>query len=102
MVCERPEIWVTKSFGAILLCVAALLGGCPAERAALAPNDPHVYSLADLSIENLRRREYGSKIKIKYQLQGRPTPSFMTSYDSDELHVYARVDIPVTPAPKAS
>lgn len=84
----------------LLLCSIALLSGCLAERADIAANDPRVDSLADLSIESLRNREYGSVINIEYEVQGRSSPSFMASYDSDGLHVYTRIDLPDGPMPE--
>jgi hypothetical protein len=33
---------MTRSLAAFLLVVSAQLIGCPAERAAFAPNDPHI------------------------------------------------------------
>jgi pimeloyl-ACP methyl ester carboxylesterase len=83
-----------------LLCAISLLAACPAERAEIASNDPHVNSLADLSVESLRKRAYGSEIRIEYEVQGRPSPSYIASYTSDGLHVYARIDLPGTEAPK--
>jgi pimeloyl-ACP methyl ester carboxylesterase len=82
-----------------VLCGITLLAACPAERAEIASNDPHVYSLAELSVESLRKRAYGSQISIEYEVQGRPSPSYIASYNSDGLHVYARIDLPGTEVP---
>ena len=78
----------------LALCNIVLISGCSSEQAEIAANDPRVHSLADLSIESLRDREYGSVIKIEYEVQGRPSPSYMASYDSDGLHIYTRIDLP--------
>jgi pimeloyl-ACP methyl ester carboxylesterase len=76
-----------------------MLAACPAEREQFATNDPRIYALADLSIETLRSREYGSRLNIEYEVQGRPSPSYLASYDSDGLNVYARIELPAGAAP---
>ena len=72
-------------------------------------------SLADLSIEALRARRYGSSINIEARL-GRasddseynrrfsidgthPYNSYMASYSSDGNRIYSRIDIPASPPP---
>jgi len=83
------------------LATLPLLTGCPAERDKFAADDPHIYDLADLSVETLRDRHYGSELTVEYEVPNRSSPSYMTSYDSDGLRVYARVDVPASPTPKA-
>ena len=77
--------------------------------------DPQIDSLADLSIEALRARPYGSSIHLESRLDtglnaaayrqqfsadGSPSyHSYMASYDSDGLRVYTRVDIPASAPP---
>ena len=82
-----------------LIISLALLCGCFGERNKIAVNDPRINSLEDLSIETLRAREYGSTIAIEYEVQGRPSPSYMVSYESDGLRIYARIDLPAGPVP---
>ncbi|MGI9270267.1 MAG: alpha/beta hydrolase family protein [Woeseiaceae bacterium] len=91
---------MTRARATFLLTACAFLAGCPAERDKFAADDPHIYDLADLSVETLRARQYGSKIKVEHEVPNRSSPSYMTSYDSDGLRVYARVDLPATAAPK--
>lgn len=73
-------------------------------------------SLKELSIDTLRTRSYETTFDVIQQLgddreltpyaahyskDGTPTyPSYMLSYDSDGLRLYARVDIPVTTMPE--
>ena len=78
--------------------------------------NPRLDTLADLSIEALRNRPYGSVIKIESRLDsandetgysksfsadGSPIyTSYMTSYQSDGNRVYSRIDIPSSPPPE--
>ena len=77
--------------------------------------DTRLESLADLAIETLRDRNYGSVLSIESRLDTAPggeaykqfysedgSPeykSYMGSYTSDGLRIYSRVDIPATPPP---
>ena len=83
-----------------------------AEDNTSGPTPPAIASLSDISIDGLRNRTFTSTVTIEEQL-GDDTGSsaysqfygapyyntFMASYDSDGLNVYARVDIPPTPMP---
>ncbi len=57
---------------------------------------PDIPSLKTLSIENLRARNYGSEFKHLKQVENNSTSynSYMASYQSDGLTLYARIDIP--------
>ena len=77
--------------------------------------DTQLESLADLSIESLRARRYGSAINIETRLGSAnddseynrqfskdgtlPYNSYMASYSSDGNRIYSRVDIPASPPP---
>ena len=77
--------------------------------------DTQLDSLADISIEALRARRYGSSISIETRLGSanddseynrqfskdgtHPYNSFMASYSSDGNRIYSRVDIPASPPP---
>lgn len=63
------------------------------------PDDPHIASLADLSVNALRERTYGSRITIEERVNRKSYESFRTSYLSDGLRVYSRFDIPSSPMP---
>lgn len=60
---------------------------------------PNIASLTELSIQSLRDRCYGSQIKIEERVTSLAHESFLTSYESDGLRVYARLDIPLSPMP---
>lgn len=60
---------------------------------------PNIASLTELSIQSLRDRRYGSQIKIEERVTSLAHESFLTSYESDGLRIYARFDIPPTPMP---
>jgi pimeloyl-ACP methyl ester carboxylesterase len=62
-------------------------------------NTPHIDSLAQLTTESLRQREYGSTIKVEKVSQRESFDSYLASYDSDGLRVYTRIDIPDSPRP---
>jgi dienelactone hydrolase len=57
---------------------------------------PDIPTLKTLSIENLRSRSYGSEFKNLRQVDNHSNgyKSYMTSYQSDGLTLYARIDIP--------
>jgi len=75
--------------------------------------DPKLDTLADLSIEALRNRAYGSTIKIESRLDSAEDETgysqffsadgsstyntYMASYQSDGNRVYSRMDIPSSP-----
>ena len=77
--------------------------------------DTRLDSLADLSIETLRTRRYGSTINIETQLGSanddseynrqfskdgsKPYNTYMASYSSDGNRIYSRIDIPASPPP---
>ena len=90
---------MTRAQVIALLFTTSLLAACPGERESFEANEPRIYSLAELSIETLRNREYGSRLEIEYEVQGRSSPSYIASYDSDGLNVYARIDLPSSPVP---
>jgi len=78
--------------------------------------DTQLDSLADVSVEALRARHYGSVIHLETRLgaaddksdydlhfsaDGTPAyNSYLASYQSDGLRVYSRVDIPSSPQPE--
>lgn len=64
---------------------------------------PDIPSLNTLSIEHLRERSYGSKYTLIKSVDNQRSSykSYLASYQSDGLTVYARIDIP-TIAPKKS
>jgi dienelactone hydrolase len=78
--------------------------------------DVHLDSLADISIESLRKRRYQSVINIEsrldntdkgleyqqhYSSDGSPVyNTYLASYISDGNRVYSRIDIPSTAPPK--
>jgi len=62
-------------------------------------NSPRIASLAELSIQSLRERRYGSQVKIEETVNSLAHQSFLASYESDGLRVYTRVDIPASPVP---
>jgi hypothetical protein len=77
--------------------------------------DVDLDSLADMSVESLRNRRYGSQITIVdwlgqagganeyqafYSSDGTPTyNTYMAAYRSDGMRVYSRIDIPATRMP---
>ena len=79
--------------------------------------DIHLDSLADISIEALRKRNYDSSLEVvqvlgqadsnqpyhrKFSTDGtQPYPSYVLAYSSDGNRIYSRLDIPAT-APPAS
>jgi len=78
--------------------------------------DVHLDSLADISIESLRKRHYESVINIESRLDNTDKGleyqrhyssdgssvynTYLASYISDGNQVYTRMDIPATPPPK--
>jgi pimeloyl-ACP methyl ester carboxylesterase len=77
--------------------------------------DVKLDSLADMSIEALRARSYGSTINIETRLGSAeddseynlhfsedgsaPYNSYLASYSSDGNRIYSRIDVPATPPP---
>jgi dienelactone hydrolase len=108
-------------FSLVVCCVscheqAPLPGGAKAPPVQLQYQkwtDPQLDTLADLSVEALRERIYGSVVRLEKRMgaasddsaynrrfseDGSPAyDTFMASYDSDGLRVYTRVDIPAAP-----
>jgi dienelactone hydrolase len=78
--------------------------------------DTKIDSLADLSIEALRARHFGSVINIETQLGNAgddseynrffsmdgspPYNTYIASYHSDGKRIYSRLDVPASPAPR--
>jgi dienelactone hydrolase len=72
-----------------------------------APPDTHIGSLADLSVEKLRAREYGSTLQIVQNLSAPDRgpsgttaadyTSLIASYESEGLQLFTRVDVPSSP-----
>lgn len=62
---------------------------------------PDIPELSVLSIPHLRKRQYGSKFVKLIAVNNNSSgySSFMSSYQSDGLTNYARIDIPQKPAP---
>jgi len=88
------------------MAALAIVGCGESDQAGIAPAtdqrpaaDPHIDSLAQLSIDALRARSYGSRINIEERIAAEPYESFLASYVSDGLRVYARFDIPRLPMP---
>ena len=96
---------------ALVSCASKLVAPSPIE------NDPaSLESLRELSIETLRARSYGSELKLEQQLGDAkggtdysktygetgsgPYETYLASYHSDGLRIYARLDLPNTPPPK--
>jgi dienelactone hydrolase len=88
-----------------LPCRAAESG--PGGRVASAPA---ISSLEELSVESLRARTYGSRLTVEAPLDlGRTTGgadsaaprTYITSFRSDGLRQYARLDLPAGPMPEA-
>ena len=69
----------------------------PAEYARWA--QPRIASLADLSIEALRSRRYGSELRIAEARGGGRRGRYLAEYLSDGQRVYTRIDVPGTPMP---
>ncbi len=88
-------------------CLAACSGGVEdSQKVSGLPYetwaDPQLASLEDLSIDSLRARRYSSTIKPEQQLKtpvDYPGSTFLVSYDSDGLRIYARIDIPAVAPP---
>lgn len=92
---------MTRTLHFALVIIATGLCACSQESAEKPANDPRISSLADLSIESLRSRSYGSKIEIEQTVSKRTWPSFLASYQSDGLHVYTRIDLPDSSPPES-
>ena len=76
-----------------------------------------VPSLSMLTVEALRKRTFGSSLKLQSQIGDQnggtdyadvygatgngPYDTFMASYDSDGLRLYTRIDIPNAPMPES-
>jgi dienelactone hydrolase len=106
--------------GTALLGIAGCVSAEPPRIVGPAPNigqslaRTHIGSLSELTVENLRKRSYGSTIEIVEDLSESPEAgryakhffeekksydSVMASYGSEGLRLYARIDIPTSPPP---
>ena len=57
-------------------------------------------SLTELTTDNLRQRDYGSEIQLLKRVERIGSErTFLLSYQSDRLALFARLDIPALPAP---
>ena len=61
---------------------------------------PTIKSLDELSINTLRGRSFGSRIKIEAQPAHGNHDTFIASYQSDGLRVYTRIDVPASSVPE--
>lgn len=94
-------------FISLIVVSAIAMSGCSGSDVAGDANgqdprtakSPNITSLAELSIQSLRDRRYGSQIRIEEQITSLGHESFLTSYESDGLRVYARFDVPPSPMP---
>jgi dienelactone hydrolase len=124
----RPQIHKLISTTAFVCCVLICLNSCNRQPdsvpEASSTNavfyqkwaDTNLDSLADLSIEALRKRHYESVIEIEARLDnGDKGPaytqhfssdgsavynSYLASYMSDGNRIYSRLDVPATPPPE--
>ena len=94
----------------------SLAKGRGALGAASSAKGHSISSLSKLTVEALRKRAYRSVLKIESQLGSvdkpstyagevgpkgiKPYDTYMVSYRSEGLRLYARLDVPPTPAPK--
>jgi pimeloyl-ACP methyl ester carboxylesterase len=104
--------------GTVLVIVLLALA-CQASAGAGAgntANDPSLGSLEDISVEALRQRSYGTRYRILRSLGSALRPndytrhyfadqltapnSFMASYQSEGLRLFARLDLPASPPPE--
>ncbi len=105
-----------KGFRAILACLLLPGLACCSDlkQTSSEPSAPTIRSLSSLSIEALRERRYNSQLRIESVLSSPSAPSayaeergapiagsssYMASYYSDELRVYARIDVPASAVP---
>lgn len=115
-------------FSASLFCVVSILlvifsgcgggGGGSDPTTTPTPTPPtqavNIASLAELSVSALRERSYTSSLSVEESIQspctadgnsppaGSEYDSYMVAYSSDDLNVYARMDVPVAPAASGS
>ncbi len=85
----------------MLTALATLLAvGCvtPKISSSVAPR---IESLSELSIQSLRNRDYGSTVQRIERIPSLPHSASMVSYLSDNLRLYARLDLPSSPMPVA-
>ncbi len=107
--------WLAIAFVALLALATAATpsAAIPNEQGRGVGNEgPNISNLKHLSVDYLRTQSYGSTLQIETQLGdaegssdysqffGAPFyDSYMASYESEGLHVYARVDVPPTEMP---
>jgi len=95
---RRIDRLVSPIVGSIgILPTVVLLAACaPADDADITL---HIESLTQLSTKALRERRYGATITIEQAVALAPLNSYLASYLSDGLRVYARIDTPDSPQP---
>ena len=82
------------------LLAASFLHLACTDRRPVHSIDPSIASLTELSIDSLRARPYQSTIRIVEPRPNETSDSYMATYDSDGLRVYARIDLPLGPPPE--
>jgi dienelactone hydrolase len=121
---SRDPFLTTALACGLLLCLGSCANRADPNPGNVPPAPAHyqkwagtrIESLANLSIEALRSRQYGSVIRLETRLGAADEASeynlhfstdgsgaynsYLASYDSDGIRVYTRVDIPSSPAPK--
>jgi len=81
----------------LVLPVLGLLASCSSLQEA--SSSPGIGSLDELSIDALRERSYGSSITIEDRLVRADHETLIASYESDDLRIYTRIDVPSSPVP---
>lgn len=81
-----------------LVATCQLLAAC-SEPPRPALDEPCVASLAELSTASLRSRTYGSTVEIIEPRDNKASDSYLAAYESDNLRVYTRIDIPLSAPP---
>lgn len=107
---EKRGFVMTSMKNSAMLWFGLLLLGCserPIDEPTRAQDESHeglhLSSLAELSVEALRKRSYHSALRIEQRLgsDSESVRPYIASYDSDGLRVYARIDVPTSPMPVA-
>lgn len=83
-----------------LLLFGLTILGCTSDHTPASGN-ASIQSLEQLTVATLRSREYGSTIHIKKKNESLSFESYLAAYDSDELQLYTRIDVPEGPPPEA-